>query len=625
MAKRIRSPKYASLGGKFNLAAGAICFAILYLVAARTGSLLENKSEPASQELLEQFEKQQAFSTEPENALDDLQKEHNAPKKSSGVTSSKSPMATSLPETEPRYVLGGTVLHSLESYSRTRSTGDAIFTVVDEDAFRHEDSLSALAVAKKQKVFGLGLSQTGTASLGGAFEKLGFKNIHNDNRLVQFLNPVSNFSWRIYDNVNSVEDLPTALYYKEVAAAYPNSKFVLTIRSEQAWFGSINKSVAARKQLNGGVLPFRVKELHKKAYGSFEPDRDLWIKNYRQHNERVMATFSKERLLVMNVVEKGQGYKELCLFLGITHGVCNGSGSAFPYKSDTLYSTEIAEETKSQQRCNQTNLKGFAYVVHLTEPSDPSRRPYFISMLILLKSLRETGNNYDFVFMYAGVLDTFDRETVLSYERVVIRPTGIFPSTAADVDEGKGQILVQMLNMLKLAEYEKAIFIDVDIVVLEPLHDLFRYTFLAARGSISPLNSGFVVFEPSCQAYIDLYDVSLTGAWTLENGWMGVGHFDWPTKGPSNWDFYCSSADQGLLWYYYFVRDPTLSSTSVPMRAIEGKYFTHFFGDNKPWLVPRDKIKDMPKRYRAGANAWIRLKAELIQEHPYLLNAVKAR
>ena len=85
-----------------------------------------------------------------------------------------------------------------------------------------------------RKVFGVGLSKTGTTSLGNALEMLGYRNIHNDRAFVPFLSssPLSNthaFNFSRYDNVDAVEDIPTAFYYNEMMQVNLNSSFSLIL------------------------------------------------------------------------------------------------------------------------------------------------------------------------------------------------------------------------------------------------------------------------------------------------------------------------------------------------------------------------------------------------------------
>ena len=38
-----------------------------------------------------------------------------------------------------------------------------------------------------------------------------------------------------YDDVDAVEDLPTAYYYEQMLQVYPSAKFILTVRDEKDW------------------------------------------------------------------------------------------------------------------------------------------------------------------------------------------------------------------------------------------------------------------------------------------------------------------------------------------------------------------------------------------------------
>ena len=93
------------------------------------------------------------------------------------------------------------------------------------------------------KVFGVGLSKTGTTSFSAAMNMLGYHSLHNDPTLVHFMHhsrqeletsATSASSFNLtgkYDDVDSVWDIPTAAYYRQLHAAYPDAKFILTVRS----------------------------------------------------------------------------------------------------------------------------------------------------------------------------------------------------------------------------------------------------------------------------------------------------------------------------------------------------------------------------------------------------------
>jgi hypothetical protein len=205
------------------------------------------------------------------------------------------------------------------------------------------------------KILGAGLSKTGTSSLHAALQILGFYGLHFDrDRLNEILSgQVTQPNFRCYDDVDVVTDLPSAYFYRELAAAYPDSKIILTVRDLDAWWRSVefhinhrfpvSPSVGIRAQLaqrwqldrwlSHGPWPtdwqvgwqnfwqesasqqFR-RDLRNCVYGSAIATEFLYKKKYLEHNDRVMAEIPPDRLLVMNI-PAGDGWEQLCPFLGV--------------------------------------------------------------------------------------------------------------------------------------------------------------------------------------------------------------------------------------------------------------------------------------------------------------------
>ena len=91
---------------------------------------------------------------------------------------------------------------------------------------------------QKMKLFGLGLSKTGTTSLSSAFEILGFKSLHTP-PIINSKNGEINFQWPWWlSKYDAMADLPVPYYYQYFDATYPNAKFILTVRDEAAWLRS---------------------------------------------------------------------------------------------------------------------------------------------------------------------------------------------------------------------------------------------------------------------------------------------------------------------------------------------------------------------------------------------------
>jgi hypothetical protein len=141
----------------------------------------------------------------------------------------------------------------------------------------------------------------------------------------------------------ALSDLPITIMYRELDAAYPGSKFILTVRDESEWLRSVkthwdHERNPFRRTWDHDPFTHRV---HKELYGRRDFDAAIFLARYRQHNAEVLDCF-KDRpgdLLVMDMdsrprstlalgiisqlpsAEMDWGYRrdgwpELCGFLG---------------------------------------------------------------------------------------------------------------------------------------------------------------------------------------------------------------------------------------------------------------------------------------------------------------------
>lgn len=158
-------------------------------------------------------------------------------------------------------------------------------------------SISSNQLEPKQKVFVIGLSKTGTTSLGDALAQLSYRRVGWQDIRSRYLFR----SWIKQDlspliiqtqNHDAFEDLPWALVYAEMAALYPDAKFILTLRkSEEAWLKSIRDHTARRIWAG-----------HEIVYGaeSVKGHEAAYLEAYRNHTESVRKFFSSP-------AEKGKG------------------------------------------------------------------------------------------------------------------------------------------------------------------------------------------------------------------------------------------------------------------------------------------------------------------------------
>ena len=153
------------------------------------------------------------------------------------------------------------------------------------------------------KVFGIGLSRTGTTSLHEALSILGYRSIHY---------PPTPELYSLLDYYDAASDTPVAANFIDLDRRFPGSKFILTVRDRDLWLRST-------KRLFGGPVPVEEwrREERRQLYGVLRWDQRHFAAAYDLHVARVRAHFVERRddLLEFNVA---RGWRPLCQFLGKT-------------------------------------------------------------------------------------------------------------------------------------------------------------------------------------------------------------------------------------------------------------------------------------------------------------------
>lgn len=158
----------------------------------------------------------------------------------------------------------------------------------------------------KNKVFGLGLSKTGTSSLTRALTVLGYKSAHFI-KVHQF------------DKYDAITDTPVPVIYPALDRQYPNAKFVLTLRDAEDWVKSFAGHIE-RQEWTKRYPKMRSDALlaTMQLYGTIYFDCQKFLDGYNRYNEEVKTYFAdrKDELLIMDICQ-GDGWEKLCPFLGV--------------------------------------------------------------------------------------------------------------------------------------------------------------------------------------------------------------------------------------------------------------------------------------------------------------------
>lgn len=180
------------------------------------------------------------------------------------------------------------------------------------------------------KAISAGFGRTGTLSLKLALEELGLGPCHHMKEVLEN-GPVQVPLWHavadgkpdfaaIYKGYASAVDWPTAAFWREVAAAYPEAKIILSTRSAEGWYSSFSEtiltSLLAKDNWPPPAVPWLTmvyKVVIDRSLGG-RTDKDGVIAAFHAQEAAVKAAIPASRLLVHQAKD---GWEPLCAFLGV--------------------------------------------------------------------------------------------------------------------------------------------------------------------------------------------------------------------------------------------------------------------------------------------------------------------
>jgi hypothetical protein len=174
----------------------------------------------------------------------------------------------------------------------------------------------------EHKVFGIGLSKTGTKSLAAALAQLGYKSGHYETSIKALIAKEDQLE-PDYDLINAwdaLADIPVAAIYPKLDAYFPVEKFILTVRDKFSWLDSCERHYSADPSSylkKHGIDPALLMEVRKKVFGQPFFSRERFSAAYDEHLASVLNYFGKREsdLIVLNICG-GAGWPDLCRFLG---------------------------------------------------------------------------------------------------------------------------------------------------------------------------------------------------------------------------------------------------------------------------------------------------------------------
>jgi hypothetical protein len=181
------------------------------------------------------------------------------------------------------------------------------------------------------EVIGAGFGRTGTLSLKVALEQLGYTKCHHMMEVMG--SPTQPGLWHrlvdggapdwdaIFDGYRATVDWPACAWWRELAERYPDAKVILSLRDANGWYDSVMNTIyhalvaqipdTAPEQFKTQMSMVR-KLVGEQTFGGRIEDRAHAIAVFDRHNQQVIDTIPKERLLVYR---PGDGWEPICRFL----------------------------------------------------------------------------------------------------------------------------------------------------------------------------------------------------------------------------------------------------------------------------------------------------------------------
>jgi hypothetical protein len=148
------------------------------------------------------------------------------------------------------------------------------------------------------KIFGIGLTRTGTTSLTEALKILGYSAVHCP------------MSYEEIEDHDASTDTAVAARFEFLDLLYPNSKFILTIRDLDSW---IDSAASLTRSANDPIWQL---ETRSKLWGSFVFDREKFIEGYHKHHSKVLHHFRNRPndFLILDLIAT-EKFEKICSFL----------------------------------------------------------------------------------------------------------------------------------------------------------------------------------------------------------------------------------------------------------------------------------------------------------------------
>lgn len=167
------------------------------------------------------------------------------------------------------------------------------------------------------KVFGIGLSRTGTKSLTAALRTLGYHVVHYPKDAVTAREVLHGLPYSLLARCDGLTDIHAAVCFRDLDARFPRSRFILTTRDKDAWLGSCERHFArVRPETYPPPIGDMMLALRLRMYGVDHFDAGTFSLAYDRHHDQVRGHFKERADLLELDIPGGDGWNKLCAYLG---------------------------------------------------------------------------------------------------------------------------------------------------------------------------------------------------------------------------------------------------------------------------------------------------------------------
>jgi hypothetical protein len=205
------------------------------------------------------------------------------------------------------------------------------------------------------QIIGAGFGRTGTLSLREALVRLGcgpcdhmLDNFERPERFALWVEALHRkhagepIDWRpLLADYRAIVDWPGTYFWRELTAAHPDAKVILTVRDPDRWYESILATIFSVVDENSPEVPRDI--IWDRTFNGRFSDRAHCQTVFSRHNDAVREAIPPERLLVFDVKD---GWAPLCTFLDVPVP----EHESFPRINDTAEFNQRAQELQERMR-----------------------------------------------------------------------------------------------------------------------------------------------------------------------------------------------------------------------------------------------------------------------------------